>query len=371
MKKAEDKSQKRIWLSAGGTGGHIAPCAAMVESIPGGYEYICFTLEKNQEYHDIKVMSEKNVKIYPAKKIPSSLHTLLSFIAGTIRSIKILKKEFRRQKPDAVLAFGGYPVFPILLFFLFRKIPIFLFEQNSVHGLVTRIFRKKASAVFLSYPRETYKKNEILIGNPLRENIRNKISARKTSWPPKKILITGGSQGAKDLNDLFVLMSKDPFFKKFQITIATGPNHYENLKHYQKPGIQIHSFIENMHEHLNQCDLILCRSGSGSVFEAAMSRKPAVFFPYPYATDNHQMQNALPLKKAGLAEIIDERPFRPELAIEKLKHSLDKDSFLSKAADKYQRDNPLPLDGHQTAWEHIESLINHSDSSIKGIKEEV
>lgn len=352
---------KRIWIAAGGTGGHIAPCAAMIENIPKNYHFTCFTLKKNLNYPDIQNMKKENVKIYPASKIPRSFFSFFSFLKGTFLSLKILNTQYKQNKPNAILAFGGYPVFPILLFSIWKKIPFFLFEQNSIYGMVTRLFHKRAISIFISYPKESINANEKLTGNPIREKIRNKISGKNIAWPPKKILITGGSQGAKDLNDLFILMTKDSFFDPFQITIATGSTHYEKIIPYKKANTEIFPFIHNIHEYLNQCDLILCRSGSGTVFETAMAQKPAIFFPYPFATDNHQVHNAMPLKEAGLAELIDERPFLPHIALEKIKPLLQKDSILSNATKNYEKKNPLPLDAHSVTWEIIQKYLEHSD----------
>ena len=355
---------KTIWIFAGGTGGHISPGVSLAETFSNSI-YKCnvlfFTLEKDRKYSDfIKLEKDNHIRIlsYPSSKIPNSIGSLIEFIKNFIKAKKILNEISKQHPPNAIIGMGGYPVFNGLLWAYQNKIPFFLCEQNSVLGRITKIFAKSAQYVFLSFPITPTKKNYILSGNPIRKALR--FDKKDITIKPKttlfhkgtgSILIIGGSQGAKDLNELYLSMIQDSFFTNIIITISTGKNQYEQIYNNKRKQDTVLSFIDTMKETLLTNDLIISRSGSGLVFEILSLRKPTIFIPFPYAVYDHQKKNAEYLQKNNLSEIIDTRPLNIESAVNSIKEFISSGKI--KVIHKNILEHTIPLNAHTTIVETI------------------
>jgi len=308
---------------------------------------VFITLEKNRDYPPVKA-AEKNIPVifYRANPIPATPARLKRFFKDFHYSWKLLNELQKEEKPNAVAGFGGYPVFPALIWALAHRIPVFQHEQNSVHGLITKLLYPFSRKLFLSFPRPKLSKKEILSGNPLRSIfLKHKAVSAKSGKISriKHILIMGGSQGARDLNELYAILIRDPFFKDIKITISTGKQEFENVKKIARKNDEVFSFIEDVPAALKKSGLIISRSGSGSLYEILWSKKPALFFPYPFATANHQTSNALAVSDKMYYRCIDIRPFNGNAALKEIKNFID--FFQSKSvADPV---SPLPLNAHQ------------------------
>lgn len=376
---AETKSGQRgsyIWISAGGTGGHISPAIAVAENFlqthnNGSLAFV--TLKKNKLYPDIQALSQdKRVTslYYSAPHFPTNIKTALFFFPKLFASFTKLLFLFLQKKPMALVAFGGYPVFPALIFVLVLRVPFYLCEQNAMPGMVTRRFAKYAKKVFLSLPCSISLPNTKLCGNPLRQNIRDSFFDEKNiplyrsvSLPVQKkekkhILFVGGSQGAKDLNELYLALIADDFFSKYSVEISSGNSMYKEMsaaaQAHNRKNDKVKSFIGDIHRALKQADIIISRSGSGMVFEICASGKPAIYVPFPFAADNHQAANAEQLQKLQLAKVIDIRPFEKQSALAQLKTILADTKFFDNVSQLYKKDKlPLLFDAHQTIVEEI------------------
>ncbi|MDH5721239.1 MAG: glycosyltransferase [Spirochaetia bacterium] len=354
------KSEKTIWIAAGGTGGHISPAVSLSEKfISKDWQVIFFTLQKDLDYPDIRDLNN-NKKIefvaYPAPKLPKGIKSLIMFIKKMISCQRILNQWKTLYPPRFVLGLGGYPSFPLLFWAKRKKLPYFLAEQNAVYGRITKLMKKGAKLLFLSFPKENLQVNEIVTGNPIRKIFKKykikKASPKKSDI--KKILMIGGSQGAKDMNRLFLEIIKDPFFDKFLITISTGQKEYSQLAKYSSKNRIIFDFIVDMPNELQKNNLIISRAGSGSVFEILWAKKPAVFLPYPFAVYNHQKENALAIKKEGLAECIDLHPFDSIYAKEQIK-TLIESKKLFDMAEKLEN-HIFSLEAEEIIFSEIDKL---------------
>lgn len=393
--------KKTIWLAGGGTGGHISPAISIYENLKArGHQPVLFTLERNRDYLPIQTLDDtyRKVVYYRSSPIPRSLKSLRTFLSDVRFSLRLLSNEKRHICPDAIVAFGGYPVFPVLLWALIHKTPFYLHEQNIRHGMITRLFSFAARKVFLSFPQAQYTSKEVLTGNPLRkiflqykpvsrskkksvtavtamkETKKIKPSGKFKEGHPRKILMLGGSQGASDINSLYLEMIQSSLFQHDAITISTGKQDYEKvlaasaastkepdthlkgLKNAkgQKPQklktaviSRLHDrilpFIEDVPGEMMAADVILSRAGSGMIFEILWSGKPACFIPYPYAASDHQKFNSLALERPGFYETIDLRPFKPGEALQRFAH------FLAALRDTGVSDdqNLPPLNAHE------------------------
>ena len=187
---------------------------------------------------------------------------------------------------------------------------------------------KKARKIFLSFPQKSYQPNEVVTGNPLR-------AIFKQSPPPSKglknVLMIGGSQGARDLIDLYEVIKDDQTFADKKFIIGAGKNQIERARAMARAQDEIFEFIVDMPAALTDADLVLSRAGAGLVFEILWARRPAVYFPYPHATGNHQRKNADIMVELGLAAVIDLRPFNADAAGNELKRIISEQAGKIKA----------------------------------------
>lgn len=347
---------KTIWIAAGGTGGHISPGSSLAESLAGqGFHVIFFTLPRNLEYPDIiRIKEEKNIEVlaYPAPRIPRNIKSLFSFLPQLFSCRKLLKNQAAMGKPAAVIGMGGFPTYPALSFAKSRKIPYYLCEQNSVWGLITRLMAKKARRIFISFkPLEAYKKHRNIqfTGNPLRKAFTELPgSTSRPIWPVKKVLFIGGSQGASNLNELYLKIIEDSFFENYRFTVITGVREYDHVLQHARSQDNIFDFTTDIPQLLRNHDLIVSRAGSGVLYEIAWARKPSLLFPYPHATHDHQAANAAALVEAGAAQMIDIRPFDAGRAMGYIKQHLSQSKSFFK-----MKDPPLPIDAHRTIPQQV------------------
>lgn len=369
MKK--NKNELSIWLCAGGTGGHISPAIAVAESFLDFSKNISidfFSLPHNSAYPDIVALQkEERVKtyFYSAPRFPFGFKTSLLFLPKFFFAFYLLWRQYRKESakpPAAFVAFGGYPVFPFLVFALIFGIPFYLCEQNAMPGKVTRLFARYAKRVFLSLPTQKEIPHAVLSGNPLRKKIREQFAIynrQKTQIPkqqPQKILMVGGSQGARDLNRLYLAMINDPYFQEYQMEISVGQNMLSELQtaaaaHKRRDRVVL--FITDMQRALLEADIIISRAGSGLLFEICAAGKGSVLVPFPFATDDHQAANACELQKLKLAKVLDVRPFVADQALAQLKTMLQDKDFWQKVALRYQKEAPLLLNAHLRIVENI------------------
>lgn len=220
-------------------------------------------------------------------------------------------------------------------------IPTVLHESNSFPGLAVKMLAKKTDTVLVglkeakeNLPRA---KNVVITGTPTKikkltlNDLEKFFLKEKLGFNPELplVLVFGGSQGAKKINDALIEIIKTNTNTNYQIVWAVGQKNYqevkEELKNYQINidkirNVQILPYIYNMEEVMNVSDLLVCRSGAITITEIAKLGKPAIFVPLPNVSQNHQEKNAQVLQKAGAAEII----LNNELTGEKLKYGIER-----------------------------------------------
>ena len=205
------------------------------------------------------------------------------------------------------------------------KIPTLLHESNAFPGVATKMLAKKVDTILVGFEEAKQRlpkaKNIVVTGTPTKikgiamsqaqKDIMKKEMGLKNDLPV--ILIFGGSQGAKTINETLkdIILSK--LNKDYQIIWASGPKQYDIIKQELKEkkininkieNVKIIPYIYNMEEVMNVADIIVSRSGAMTITEIAKIGKPAIFIPFPFATENHQEYNAKVLEKAGAARII-------------------------------------------------------------------
>lgn len=360
---------KFLWLAAGGTGGHISPAVAIAREFADQprkkssppIEPVLITLPRNLEYSDIKALSAGKIKVFPcdAPRIPKTPHEFLLFPLRLFKSFLKLKELAKTHPPAAVLAFGGYPSFPALLYAWLKKKTYCLHEQNRVEGMVTRWMKKGSTRLYTSFS-GIEGQNVRFLGNPLRSIFGPSPRPLKTK-EVKTIFFLGGSQGAFDINNLFIEMAADPRFKKINFIISTGVKDYERVKKQARKKDQVDSFIKDMPSVLKKSDLVIARAGSGTLYEILWAKTPSFLIPYPYAKDNHQRKNADALEHEGLALLYDKRPFDAHEALEAVHTAIEHGTF--NVIQKQLLKHNFPIDATARIALDLQEMLSQSPAA--------
>jgi UDP-N-acetylglucosamine--N-acetylmuramyl-(pentapeptide) pyrophosphoryl-undecaprenol N-acetylglucosamine transferase len=310
-------NNKRIIIAGGGTGGHIFPAIAIANA-----------LKKLDPSTEILFVGAKGKM--EMEKVPQAGYNIKGLdIAGFNRSSLIknislpfkLMKSFlqvagivNRFKPHAVVGVGGYSSFPVLRYAQLRGIPSFVHESNSLAGKSNVLLGKKATKVFVAADEMTrfFPHQKIVItGNPVRSSILNSNVSRDEGvrffgLDASKIVVlaTGGSLGAKGINEA-IDKDMDKFVQHgVQLIWQTGKPYAERAAEVAKgrPGIWTGAFITEMEKAYAAADIVISRAGAMAIAELCVVKKPVIFVPYPFASEDHQTMNAerLVIKQAGL-----------------------------------------------------------------------
>lgn len=316
--------KKNIIITAGGTGGHIFPALAVAKILSENYNIIWVGSSSGLENQIIPKYgySLETVAVGGIRK-KKAVHKLvlpLVLLKAAGQSLSIIL----RHKPQAIVGFGGYAAFPICLTGRLLAKPVIIHEQNSIAGLTNRLIAKAATKVLTAFPGVLPSKKTFLVGNPVREEIIN-LAAEEINNPAEtdklRILIVGGSQGAKVLNEIVpAALAKIPQHI-VQVLHQVGRNEIEPVEQIYKEyqiNAQVVKFIDDMALAYKNADVVICRSGASTVAEIACINAAAIFVPYPYAVDDHQAANAKYLADNEAAYFILQSRLNPEMLAELL-----------------------------------------------------
>ena len=331
-------SQPRCALvMAGGTGGHIFPGLAVAEALR----------ERGWRVHWLGGRGTPEQPSMESQLVPArgfAFETIdFSGVRGkgpltlALLPLRLLKafwqsvQVVRRVKPDVVVGFGGYISFPAGMMSVLLGKPLILHEQNSVAGMVNKLLASVADRVFTAFPGVLGKKAE-WVGNPLRPAFMaqpdpaTRFAGRRG---PLKLLVVGGSLGAKALNELVPqALALIPADQRPQVTHQSGARQIDALRaNYTAAGVQaeLTPFIEDTAQAFADADLIICRAGASTVTEIAAVGAAALFVPFPAAVDDHQTFNARFLVDQGAGWLVQQR----DLKAEKLADMLQKTERLA------------------------------------------
>ena len=334
---------KRIIIMAGGTGGHVFPALAVAELLSEkGWSVSWLGTQKGLES---RVVPEQGIEIdwlsvagVRGKGLWSKITAIFSLFKACYQAARVLLK----RKPDVVLGMGGFVAGPGGLMAKLLGIPLVIHEQNRVPGTTNRLLSKLANQVLEGFPgsfKQQVKAKST--GNPLRKKflIAHK-NQRQLPVSEVKLLILGGSQGAKILNETVPdAIAKLGGLIESQLQISVRHQTGESMlvevrQHYKKLSIksEINAFIEDMVDAYQWADLVVCRAGAMTVSEVAAMGVPAIFIPLPSAIDDHQMANARYLSDAGAGIILVQRDMNPKSLAECINSVLSELPQMSNAA---------------------------------------
>ncbi|MFO8083061.1 MAG: undecaprenyldiphospho-muramoylpentapeptide beta-N-acetylglucosaminyltransferase [Desulfobacterales bacterium] len=317
-----------IVFAAGGTGGHLFPAIALAQEF----------LFRNSETRilflgtgrplEASVLSEHGFnfeKISAGGIKGRSLFRQVGAIVLLLRGIWQSEQILKSFKPHLVIGMGSYSSVPVVLAAWRRRIPVVLCEQNILPGIANRYLARLADRINVSFEHTLAKLPEKKVrftGNPVRKEVLQSLHYQKGEKEPFTILILGGSQGAHAIN--MAVISALGAFKgnaDFFFIHQTGETDESQVKSaYGENQIpcRVRAFFKDMVQVYQKADLVICRAGATTVAEISALGKPAVFIPFPYAADDHQVLNARVLCDAGASEMISEKDLTGEFLAEKI-----------------------------------------------------
>lgn len=288
---------KRILLVGGGTAGHIMPLLAVKEA-----------LEKKAEFKFMAIGSGLNLDFKHKNILVAKWRRYFSF-KNFIDLFKIplgLLQAFWHIfwfMPSVCFAKGGYASAPAVLLCKIFFIPIIIHESDSVSGVSNKLLARFAKKICIAYKGAFIGEKVILTGNPIRRNIiKNKIVNNKPV-----VLILGGSQGSKFLNEMIIAILPKLLLKA-DIIHQAGKG---NLSDVKLPGYQQIEFIQDMGSAYAKADIIVTRAGANTLAEISANKKAAIIIPLPSAAQNHQVENAYAYARNQAASVFEEPNLGP------------------------------------------------------------
>ncbi len=317
----------RIAIVSGGTGGHIYPGIAIAQEIRrkdpgasvlflGSEEGLERELLSREEYQVKLIWSRALLRKFSYQAVTAPFVSAVGFF----QSLWILLWF----SPRVLISTGGYASLPVVMAAKILRIPVVLHEQNVLPGAVNRISRRLARKVFLSFPESLkYLKGEV-VGNPVRREIieaeRQKARRRLGLSPEKKVvLVMGGSQGSKKINETLVSsLGRVP--AEIMILHIIGNRDFGWVNRYLE-GKRIGNYralpyLHDMADALAAADLAVSRAGATAIAEFLARGLPMVLIPFPYAAEDHQRLNARAVAEKGAAVVVEDRDLTPDKFIE-------------------------------------------------------
>lgn len=309
-------------LAAGGTGGHLIPAFALAQ-------------ELHRRGHHVALITDQRGAAIPGKPDFLPAHVLPAgrfgknplkwpaAIGAVMEGRRMALQLFESFQPSAVVGFGGYPAFPALLAARAAKLPCLVHEQNAVLGRVNRLLAPRVDAIATAFPDVArlpakYAKKVHLVGNPVRPEV---LALRDEPFPSLteegllRVLVTGGSQGARILSQVVpdgLSMLPVALRSRLQVIQQCRPEDLDMVRErYAAHGIpaELATYFEDMDARLADAHLFIGRAGASTIAELTAVGRPAILVPLAIATDDHQAANTREIVGKGGARAIRENAF--------------------------------------------------------------
>ncbi len=350
-----------VVFAGGGTGGHLYPAIAIADALRARSANVAFIGAADRLEATIVPKAGYPLYTIAGRSLPRSLsldifRTIAANAKGIVQSLRLLAA----QRPDLVIATGGYVCFPVALAARIRRLtrssraPLVLLEPNAAPGLTNRLLAPIVDEVWRSIP----------IRASLRSlPARTEAAARLGLEPSLRTLVAmGGSQGARTINDAILgLIAADAMPPGWQLLHLTGDRDYERIAATQRARATASDaryvarpYLDDMADAYAAADLVLTRAGASTLGELAALGKPAILVPYPFAAEGHQEANAARFVSAGAAVLVTDREVQggdlPSLLAATLQPQ--RLAELSENAQRLKGSDPLT-----TILARIESLV--------------
>ncbi len=301
----------KLMIAGGGTGGHLFPGIALASA----------WLERAPEPEVFFVGTERGLekRLVPQAGFRLALIDQVGLkrtgVAQLLKGLLLLPKSLwqslalvRRERPAVAIGVGGYAAGPAILAAWLLRVPTLILEPNAVPGLTNRLLARIARKAISPYERARahFGKKLVRAGIPVRPAIARAVPAPKPD-ARKTILVFGGSQGARAINDAVAAAAPELLARGYAVVHQTGKLDFARIKQgYEAAGlaVDVREFIDDMASAYAACDLVVCRAGASTLAELALCAKPSILIPLPTATDDHQTKNAQAFADAGAAVLL-------------------------------------------------------------------
>jgi UDP-N-acetylglucosamine--N-acetylmuramyl-(pentapeptide) pyrophosphoryl-undecaprenol N-acetylglucosamine transferase len=317
--------RRPVVVAAGGTGGHLFPAAALSHALATrGFEVHLITDERAAKFGG-DFPAHAIHKVAAATPSGGSLFSRATAIFTLIRGTVAARGLIKRIRPRALIGFGGYPTVPPVLAATRLRVPTLLHEGNAVIGRANRFLASRVDAIAQGFevlgglPGALAAKTH-LTGNPVRPMV---IDARRIAFPDcsagkLRVLVTGGSQGARIFSDVvpaaFELMPEGARQKLFIVHQARAEDEERVRETYRCLGVdaEVRPFFFDLPGRIAQAHLVIARAGASTVSELAVIGRPAILVPLPHALDQDQAANAKQFAATGAAIVVAQSAFSPQ-----------------------------------------------------------
>ncbi|MEO8572643.1 MAG: undecaprenyldiphospho-muramoylpentapeptide beta-N-acetylglucosaminyltransferase [Pyrinomonadaceae bacterium] len=339
----------KVLIAAGGTGGHIYPGIAVAKEIKRRDEESQILFVGTSHGLETRIVPENGFQL----SLINSAGLKSVGLEGKLKGLAILPKSFLEARrllkdfrPDVVVGAGGYVSGPVLMMASMMRIPTLVMDSNALPGFTNRrlaMFVDKAALTF-EEALPFFGKKGVVTGNPVRKEFFD--IAEPESSEKVKLLIFGGSQGARAINDAMIdaLPKLGLSADNLEITHQTGESEFDRIREaYDQAGwksADVRRYISDMVSEFAKSDLIISRAGATTCAELAAAGKASIMVPLPTAADDHQRKNAEAMQKAGASRMILQKELSGEVLAEEISDLIgdpDAVTAMEKAAKEMAR----------------------------------
>lgn len=310
-------SQPLLMMAAGGTGGHMFPAQALAEAmLARGWRVKLSTDARGARYtggfpHSTEI-TEVNSATFARGGLAAKAMVAPKIASGVIGAML----QMRRDRPDVVVGFGGYPTIPALGAAVLLKLPRMIHEQNGVLGRVNQLFSTRVACVGCGvWPTDLPEGADgIHVGNPVRAAVLDRAGASyiPPGDYPMSLLVMGGSQGARILSDVVpdaIVALPEPIRRHLRVSHQARPEDIDRVTaRYAANGIDadVQTFFQDVPRRMSEAQLVISRAGASSIADLTVIGRPSILIPFAAAAGDHQTANARGLVDAGAAILIPE-----------------------------------------------------------------
>jgi UDP-N-acetylglucosamine--N-acetylmuramyl-(pentapeptide) pyrophosphoryl-undecaprenol N-acetylglucosamine transferase len=337
-------TERTIMLAAGGTGGHLFPAEALAHELIARGWRVQLATDNRAERFAVNFPGSVIHPISAATIGSRNPFALLPSLWTIWRGVRQASVVIAKEKPAAIVGFGGYPTLPPLYAATRRGVPTLIHEQNAVMGRANKALAGRVNAIaggFLSETAGRFAAKTVVTGNPVRPAVieaAKQTFAAPASGEPFHLLVFGGSQGARFFSDAIppaVARFAEAKRQRLKVTQQARPDDEAKvLAAYKEMGVEaeVSPFFGDLAERMAAAHLIISRSGASTVSEIAVIGRPALLVPYPYALDHDQAANAARLAEAGGAELHPQSTLSPKRLAELIGGLMDEPRHLTAMA---------------------------------------
>ena len=342
----DENDKPIIVLTAGGTGGHIYPAAALALVLEDrGFRPVLITDRRGSRYdgflNHIKIFKIRACGI-AGKGFFGKIQSLCELAVGIFQARILLTK----LNPSLVIGFGGYASAPTMIAACYGKFKTLIHEQNFILGRANRFLSARVNLIATSFELaegELFRNQKArYTGMPVRPIVEMKSNQQYSIFgvnPILKILVIGGSQGASVFSKIIPeALKKLDYGIRSRIQI-TQQCRFEDLNfvrvQYSSLGVKadLSVFFEDISKKMSDCHLLISRAGASTIAEATVMGRPLMLVPYPHAADDHQSKNALAVESFGAGWVIKEEMFTGDILAKRLREFIELPAILVKAAN--------------------------------------